>query len=508
MSAWAITVLVLLMLGLFGRIVFGLLRWSLPGWTRWEIAAFSWGLGAGTAALSSTISVALGGPTALEMGPGLLAGAVAALAVGAWLIGRRDRRRAGSPPPPPPSPSPALDRWLALFIAIGLTASVASAIALPLQRHDAVAYNGMKAKLLHHDRDLLSEGFTDPDRPHFHRKYPPLVPLLEAEITTQIGEWDDRRMKAIFPLFLAMTLALVLGAQAAFASRTHALLFTALLALVPLVAFDRAGGGTGLSDLPFGFYLTAAAIAVVPGYTEGRVRFFLLGGVLTGLALLTKREGSILAASSLLALLLLGVPACRRGHARFFAVSTLLWLAGLILVAAPWLVVRSRLGEPDYGDTIWYLQSLTPDRLPVLAGRLLPLAGGALREWLRFDRWLLLWPTIALAVGFVAVRRWRRPAPGPVDGAWPRPAGIDYLLLVWMLQLGAYLFVYWTTPNHMPWQMSVSWPRLLIHIFPLGIYLASFAFAQVADVSTLVGAWKEGGGDGGPAAPDGGPERG
>jgi hypothetical protein len=345
---------------------------------------------------------------------------------------------------------------IAVILLLGTSVTIA-AVARPLEKYDAVANFGMKAKILSHERSPSADAFTDPYRPHINRRYPILIPTLEAAVAARNG-----RTKVIFPLFYLALLSMVYGAQRRFVSRPHALLFTLLLAGAPHVASRSSGGAaTGYGDVPLAFFITASALVTARGgLLDGA-----LGGCLAGFAYLTKQEASIFALATLVAL---AVTWTSRGRGfRFVGV----WVGTAFLVVLPWLIIRSGNTAIDRGEMAWYLASLTPDRLGQVIPRLPSLLGQTAEELLAVGRWLLLWPLIL----FGAISLARRHAPP-----------VRFLLICWGLQFALYLLVYVITPHHVTWHIRMSYRRLLLHLLPLGIILASLASHRVMDLGALL----------------------
>ncbi|MCZ6602875.1 MAG: glycosyltransferase family 39 protein, partial [Planctomycetota bacterium] len=371
MTAWigvAIFFGLILIVGLGATLV---LQRHHPGWRPWEAGAHVWGLGTGLVTWLLFMPSTLGWPVPLT-------GIVwLALPAGILVIGMARKRKsiAKGPRRSGVPPLRTLDVTLTAIIVILLLSSAVSAVSLPLQRFDAITHFGLKAKVLLEEQDFSAEAFTDPSRVHFHRTYPPLVPLLEASVSARIGWHDEHKIKIIFPAFYAALLCLVYGAQRSFASRTHSLLFTALLASAPLVSSDSAGGAaSGLADLPFAFFATASALATSRGIASGRAMDGILGGLMAGFAVCTKQEGSILIAVIGVSLFVhLGLSA-RRGEWAKALPCVMAWACAVMVIALPWWVVRAGPSRSDVGGIGWYLSQLHPERLTLLPSRILPLA--------------------------------------------------------------------------------------------------------------------------------------
>jgi hypothetical protein len=330
-------------------------------------------------------------------------------------------------------------------------------MARPLEKYDAIANFGMKAKIIAHERSPSGEAFIDPDRPHINRRYPILIPTLEAAISSWGGG-----IKVIFPVFYIALLALAYGVQRKFVSRPHALLFTLLLAGAPHLASRSSGGAaTGYGDVPFAFFIVASALVTA----RGGMRDAILGGCLAGFAFLTKQEATIFVVALLVALIATTF-SLRRG-----VPLVGLWIGTAFLVALPWLIIRSGNPALDRGEMAWYMSSLTPDRLGEVIPRIPGLLGQTSLELLAVGRWLLLWPLVI--VGAILL-----------GGRFERE--VRFLLICFGIHFVLYLVVYLITPHHVTWHIRMSYRRLLLHLLPLGVVLASLACHRAVDFRSLL----------------------
>ena len=504
--------------------------------------AIAWGLGSGAVAWLLCAGMAVRGKMPLYLpeglGSGIFPGATFPTLLGAmgWIgflvlhvvrtrrrtrsAGPREARPVGLPPSgesetespadpvahrlddPESGPSPWWRRpapplrelWLLAAIG-GIVACVTvTAITRPLERYDAIANFGMKSRILAAEQTFSGEAFTELARPLINRRYPILIPTLEASISARSPGRGWKAYKVIFPVFFLGILALVYGAQRPRATRVHALLFTLLVASVPHLASRQSGGAsTGYADIPFAFFaaaslfVTASARANPEG--SSRMRGAFLGGILLGMATLTKQEGMILGAAMVGALGWDAVSSRRREDRvmRDTLLFGMIWIAAALIVMLPWWAIRSGITAPDRGEVAWYLSNLDAAGIGTMLGRIPTIISGALAELLTPGRWALVWPALAISGG-VLLRN--RSSGSPVGEADDREEAfarfIRMIAVALLLHLLLYLAFYLITPHHVGWHVRSSFRRLLIHLTPAAILLISEAARRAGDLSALL----------------------
>ena len=161
--------------------------------------------------------------------------------------------------------------------------SFAYALTMPLSGWDALFIWFVKARAFFLDRSVEAAFLTDPVYVQDHPDYPLLVPLAVSWIYTAIGAAQEEAGKIIYPLQFAALLSLMhYGVRKLTGSRTTGLLFTALLALTPVVLVHAAGfpvqidsgytgkDMTGYADLALSAYFLGAGIFIVLFAKEAR----------------------------------------------------------------------------------------------------------------------------------------------------------------------------------------------------------------------------------------------
>jgi hypothetical protein len=312
---------------------FGLLAGLMPGPTalsRWERAAYSFGLGALVLTLWMLALTSLGLPFSLPLilAP-TLALAAAAATVGKLIGGggQGSQTPAPSPKPSPPTPYRGLERgakterkfaatfgaseitenrkqktenrlldWLFLGLLAALFAFAFLRAALyPIWAWDALATWGCKARIFFLDRAV---DLTCIDA---HNYYPNLVPLLLTYLYFCLGQVNDSLVQGVFPLWGALLLALLYSFLRRLGlSRRQALGTTTFFALNGTVFIIHLY--IAYADLPLAYFTLGAAGLFYLWLTGAAPRgSFPLMAVFFAAMAWCKYEGAPLAATILLA---------------------------------------------------------------------------------------------------------------------------------------------------------------------------------------------------------------
>lgn len=406
---------------------------------RWG-AAF--GLGSGLLTLEM-FAFALAGLSWDPLGLALLPTACAAAAV--VLGGRTEGSRQPARPALPP--------WrrvtrigLTLVLVLLAGGSFVRAGLTPLSSWDGFAIWGFKAKALYVDGTVAGGFLLDPVRGYSHPDYPLHLPLLMAWVFLVLGEWHDGFVMLLFPAFYASLLLVCYAMLARLGPPEVALLFTLGLASVPQL-LDHASAA--MADLPLAYHLTAGVALLVRYLERGDRSTLLAAALMMGVAGWTKNEGMAIFA---VAALWIGAGTVMREDGRRKALSdTLTFAAAGGAVFLPWLGWRLSFGLTT--DLV-----TAPSALAGLAsapGRLVLIATALATEATHLSRWNLLWPLFLLA-SLLALGRWRaRSLHLYAAAAW---SGI-----------GLYGLVYLLSARDLPWLLSTSLDRLLLHLAPLAV---------------------------------------
>ncbi|HEV7784393.1 MAG TPA: hypothetical protein VGQ28_03585, partial [Thermoanaerobaculia bacterium] len=173
-----------------------------------------------------------------------------------------------------------------------------------------------------------------------HPWYPLLLPVAQVAILeTTRADWDDPVFRPFYAAFFPVWLLVIYGGARSLAGRAAAGWTTLAAALLPIPAFEVAGGAvSAYSDLPLAcFYGGGLVLLLTPRLRPSGA---LAAGILLAAAALTKAEG---AAFALVALVLGGIYSRRRWRQNRGSLA----LAALPLVLAFILLFSWRAGIPE-----------------------------------------------------------------------------------------------------------------------------------------------------------------
>jgi len=269
------------------------------------------------------------------------------------------------------------------------------AVRAPFGSWDAWSFWALKARMFAAGGPLPGY-FHDPVTVYTHPDYPLNLPLAEAAFLRVPGPIGVVTAGLVgVALFAGLLLLFYHGLRRLY-GRVTAALGTAILALVPALPLQAAGGD---ADAPVAAYAGAAALYLLLWWRKRRVADALLAGLLAGGAAWTKREGLPIAVLVLLALAAgEAVARDRPARGRIGAVAGAT-LAGA-LVSAPWLTF------------VAWAHPIGTDFLPLTPAVLLSNAGRAPHITLRFlletcviGNWSLLWVLLAAILVMAALSR-------------------------------------------------------------------------------------------------------
>lgn len=363
-----------------------------------------------------------------------------------------------------------------LYLAAGLmavlfAAGMTRAMGEPMHHWDERFQWTYKAKILLHEGGVTGPSFQDEDRPHLHRRYPLVLPALEAQLARLAGGFSqERAVKGLFPVFFLGLLLTVHGALRQRLGAGPAALLTALLAaLPPLHMATRIQGGpihTGFADLPLAALVAALALCLVPGARVARAApAWPAAALFAGLAFAVKPEGvAFLMAALLLAAATALYPGSRPGWRQGLAAGSLLVLLILPVVALHLTVPT--VGTAGYSGDENYLARLAPQALAHGLRTNLPQALAAMVKAPFSPRWAFyaLLPLTAL-LATVALRL--------------RQTGTHLLALLIVLPLAADLLAFTITGSEIRWHLGVALDRLLLQVTPLIIILTGGLMARL-----------------------------
>lgn len=422
-----------------------------------EVAALSFGIGIGLTTLAM-LFVSLGGG-ALSLPNILVSCFIVVCALTALLIGlvKRDPASAvrsghsNSNRATVSSSKRGLSRWeimLLLVIAFEIFFVFSEALAYPMQGHDPLSHWALKAKAFFIQGQLTFDGYSA------HNYYPLLLPLSETWIYLGLGQLDDGVVKILFPLcFVALLITFYFGQRRARLSRTHSLLFTAILITSGgqlVYQFTNA-----YPDAPLAFFYTAATLFlylwIVSPQTDA---YLVLSGLFAGIAVWTKFEGVVLVVINSVALVAYCFSAWRNKQAPQLRMLVI-HFSLIALFIVPWQIVRS-----DPTGATEHLGNLRLEALAIIPGQII----GAFFE---YRRWGMLWVVAAPVITALAFRRSVSPP-------------IVYVLAIVVLNLASLVAIYlFTSYQDVARQIQDTIHRMLLHFSPIVVFLMSLQVREI-----------------------------
>ncbi len=384
----------------------------------------------------------------------------------AGLVKARLVRRAASSAPRPALPrGRRLVTAAAVLIAAGVSAGLlANAMSDPLADWDGRMHWAAQARYIRYEGSVLPLAVTRGQWFINHPRYPVLMPVAQAVVLEAVGaRQDEFPFRALYAAFFPALLVLLYDGTLRFAGEAGWLpaVVTVVVACgLRFPTFFVVGGATGAySDLPLAAFAGAALILLLHGRTaQVTAADGILAGLFLGAAVLTKNEGTILAAAVLLAaaLPLLRLRRLRRQPPGAPRRRLLLKAARVCAAASIFLAVLAfflywRTAIPNRQDENYeefvQLESLAREavvRIPFLMSKVLA------KTFLTWDHWTGFWWVFAIVlIAGRSVLRGRRAALTrslALVAATPLAVG-------W----GAYSAI--AGPE---WMIEVTWERFLV----------------------------------------------
>jgi hypothetical protein len=346
-----------------------------------------------------------------------------------------------------------LESALLVLIVAQLLATTATALLEPIAEWDVLAIWALKAKAVLAMPLRDSPYFHDVRKAYSHLDYPLLWPFAIAWVWAGTGQTDVVTPKLLGPALLAATAATFYGLSRFHAARRQALLFTAALLAVPMVASQAS---RLMADAPFALFVLTAAGAVHVSLRDRDAGALRIAGLFAAGLLLTKNEGM----AALPAIVLATAVGTARSDERRWRPAAICLVLLPLLLAGPWLLFRAGIPKlhEDYGTRVAPASVLEAvPRLPSVLTAVGPhLVAGA--------DWAWLWPLVALTLLATARTWWRGPA--------------VVLPMAIALLLGAYVCVFLVSPWSPGELAEASAGRLLLHVAPLALLAVSVVTAE------------------------------
>jgi len=358
-----------------------------------------------------------------------------------------------------------LEIFLILVVAVSVVLVSFHAMFKPMFNYDAISIWAFKAKIFFTEQTIFTDDFYNPDRLHYHPKYPILIPSVENWIYNCLGCISDRLVKIIFPLFYVSLLFLFYTAQRRSCTRQYSLIFTALLATIPAFVRSDQGGGafSGYADMPLAFFYASGVIYLFLWMKYKKKEDLIISAILSGLAMFTKNEGLgyfIITFFCLSVFILFNTNReTLKQNIKF--ISMFMVISGFIVL--PWLIIS--MGIPVFSEEENY-----PDRLSVFVivgnfSRVPIIFTSFCGELIDIRRWNIIWILFGVAVigGMKYVLR----------------SLVKYLILMLLLDFAMLVLVYIIIPWDVRFAISTSMTRLIIQITPVAVFIVSQQIGMV-----------------------------
>ena len=339
--------------------------------------------------------------------------------------------------------------WFLLLIIVGcLVVRTLTSLAIPLNDGDGHAIWCFKAKILYFDTIRTTDYFTRNELSYSHTRYPLLVPLMYAWVSTVVGHWDDMGMFILNPINLVAFAILLYCTLRKFAARPVALMVTAILSSLPALMHYAE---CGQADVPLMLISGSALFCLFDWIQSRRMSSIVLSAFLIGGALFTKEEGKILfGAHALVAGLSIFIAAPRSEHKRLLGHLGLYLIIGFLWII-PWLIFQRTIpvGEEQFRPVTF--SNIRWDQIPTLCHTVFQ---NAMRLYNGFGlpKWNFLWPIIVL---FLVVSK------------APRFYPYNCLVLVFILHASAVSLVWLCTTDSLTLEANeAGWERYTLIMMP------------------------------------------
>jgi hypothetical protein len=351
-----------------------------------------------------------------------------------------------------------LDALLSLGIIFEVSYAFFRALIKPIESYDAVAIYAIKSKIFFLARSIPHDFFAGVANNFPHPDYPLNIPLAETFIYLFLGNLNDQLVKIIFPLYFACILMILYSAVRRFASRTHALIFTFILAAIPQF---NAYAANAYLDLPFAFYAFTSALFLFWWFEDRhKVRFIIMSAVMAGLAGWTKNEGLMYCAAYIMLTVIFFLfnfkKISRKDLACFF-----LYIFIIASILAPWLYIKSvsHLVNTDVGKIGSNIFSVWKESY-----KLKPILYEFQRQLFGPKKWNILWIVLAFAIIVNLKDAFR---------------GIGkYAAIFLAFVVSGYVLIYMIAPIDTTFFVKKTWARFLLHFLPVVVLWLSWMLKE------------------------------
>jgi phosphatidylglycerophosphatase A len=194
---------------------------------------------------------------------------------------------------------------------------------------DAYTLWNYKAKVIYYSNSAASESGKGSFLEGPYRHYPLNLPMMKAWTAFFMGRWSESFVNLNSAILFTCLLTLVYTTLKKAAGKMPAMIFTYILASIPVLLYNVIGG---YADMAAGYYFLAASVTLYYWHKTKRKRFLIFTGVLSSIAMFTKNEGIAIVFPALLLTFLFYLLYARLswrhtlGYIVLFAASTVLIL--------------------------------------------------------------------------------------------------------------------------------------------------------------------------------------
>jgi hypothetical protein len=279
--------------------------------------------------------------------------------------------------------------------------------------------------------------------------YPIHIPLLETWVFNVLGIWDDRLVKAIFPLFFISLLIIFYYAIKRITGFSFAIFSTYLLSTLPMLVHHAT---IEYSDLIVAIYLASSVLFLLRSFDENDDGFFYLSALLGGIATWTKSEGMPFLMVNFVVIYIFSLIANK--DSKFLINKVLGYFALAMIFKLPWSLVNIVNKIPK---NVW--QKIEYNKLFANADRLPVIFDQFYKKFLFYGNWNIAWFVllIVLVFSFNKLKDLKKLLP----------------LTVIVLYLAAFLFLYYLTPSYAWLLDGTTLNRNTLIIMPILIYFIS-----------------------------------
>jgi len=320
--------------------------------------------------------------------------------------------------------------------------------------YDPTAFWNLKAKYLFYGEHLWSNAFTDMRRMHVHQSYPLYMPAFTFEHYAVLGAADDFRSNLGMWVYQLMGMLLFLLLVRQWAGTLLAIMATGIMLYAPLFSYRRFEGGIGTTyvDFPLSLMILGSVGFLLRYLVSRREIDMAAAAVFVTSALLQKREGT----AWFIIFAVCAVPAIY-ARVRTHRTRAYIWFILPCTAIAGWRLMSMHL--PGSGDVTWP-RTLDLQALHAAVGKM---AGAWMSTILDVKTWGLLLIYIAVLFTTGLLRSVKRTAL-----ILPAAMIIGYLAFIF-----AMFVLFDVTGDLFQYYMDVTHNRLILHVVPAGVLLAT-----------------------------------